>query len=106
MKMLWILCNESIGEDVSELLDSAGARSYTVWTDVLGKDNEGDKTHWGTSVFPGKNWAFMICDDCGCVDKIIEKLREMKQKEYVRQAGLKVFIQKTEEALAEGEKDG
>ena len=55
MKMLWILCNESIGEDVSELLDSAGARSYTVWTDVLGRDNEGDKTHWGTSVFPGKN---------------------------------------------------
>lgn len=106
MKMLWILCNESIGEDVSELLDSAGARSYTVWTDVLGRDNEGDKTHWGTYVFPGKNWVFMICDDCGCVDKIIEKLKEMKQKEYVRQAGLKVFIQKAEEAFAESEKDG
>ena len=35
-----------------------------------------------------------------------EKLKEMKQKEYVRQAGLKVFIQKAEEASAESEKGG
>ncbi|MGC9490305.1 MAG: PG0541 family transporter-associated protein [Thermovirgaceae bacterium] len=101
--MLWILCNESIGEDVSELLDSAGARSYTVWTDVLGKDNEGDKTHWGTSVFPGKNWAFMICDDCGCVDEIIERLKELKKQNYVRQAGLKALVQVAEEALPDSQ---
>jgi hypothetical protein len=103
MKMLWILCNESISQEVMECLDSSGARAYTVWTDVLGKDNEGDKTHWGTSVFPGKNWAFMICDDCDCVDDIIEKLRELKKQKYVRQAGLKALVQEAEEALADEE---
>jgi hypothetical protein len=48
----------------------------------------------------------MICDDCGCVDRIVEKLGEMRQKEYVRLAGLKVFIHEAEEAFAEGGQDG
>jgi hypothetical protein len=101
MKILWILCNESINQEVMECLDSSGAKAYTVWTDVLGKDNEGDKTHWGSAVFPGKNWTFMICDDCDCVDEIIEKLRELKKQKYVRKAGLKAFVQRAEEALVD-----
>lgn len=98
MRMLWIMCNESVGEDLMErVLDSDGVEGYTVWRDVLGKDNVGNKTHWGDAVFPGLNWVFMIFGSEAMIDGVIERYKAFKEEPYVRNAGIKAFIHDAEE---------
>ncbi|MDT8283978.1 MAG: hypothetical protein RQ767_00500 [Thermovirgaceae bacterium] len=98
--MLWIFCNESIGEDLMEqVLDRDGIEGYTVWRDVLGKDNVGPKTHWGNSVFPGLNWVFMVFGTDETVKGVIERLASFREKAYVRKAGLKAFIHDADEVV-------
>ena len=100
MNMLWIICNESIAGDLMEqVLDRDGIEGYTVWRDVLGKDNTGVKTHWGNAVFPGLNWAFMISGSDTVLDGVLRRLKAFREESYVRKAGLKAFMHKAEEVL-------
>lgn len=100
MKMLWIFCSESIGEELMEqVLDRDGIEGYTVWRDVLGKDNIGPKTHWGNAVFPGLNWVFMIFGEEGAINGVIERYRVFREKPYVRKTGIKAFVHDAEEVL-------
>ncbi len=97
--MLWITCNESISEELMEILDNVGVKGYTVWKDVLGKDNQGEKTHWGNAVFPGKEWVFMIfCEDENTCS-LKEELEKFSRKDYISKAGIRVFINNAEELI-------
>ena len=99
MKMVWIVCNESISAEVMEILDGGGVLRYTVWQNVLGKDDHEGKTHWGNDVFPGRNWAFMIL--CGDADLcgLKEKFKTLADSPYVRRAGLQIFQNDAEEII-------
>jgi hypothetical protein len=100
MKMLWIICNESIGEELMErVLDNNGVEGYTVWRDVLGKDNVGNKTHWGDAVFPGRNWVFMIFGTDETLEGGMDRYRNFKEEPYVRKAGIKAFINNAKEVV-------
>lgn len=100
MRMLWIICSESIGEELMEkVLDVDGVEGYTVWRDVLGKDNKGNKTHWGDAVFPGLNWIFMIFGSNEMIDGLKERYRVFREEPYVKKAGIKAFIHDAEEVL-------
>jgi len=82
-----------------EILDNGGVKGYTVWKDVLGKDNQGEKTHWGNAVFPGKDWVFMIfCEDENACS-LKEELEEFSRKDYISKAGIRVFINNAEELI-------
>ncbi|MDO9508274.1 MAG: hypothetical protein Q7I97_02850 [Thermovirgaceae bacterium] len=98
--MLWIICNESIGDDLMEqVLDRDGIEGYTVWRDVLGKDNVGPKTHWGDPVFPGLNWVFMVFGSDETIKGVIERFRKFREETYVGLAGVKAFLHEAEEVL-------
>jgi len=97
VKLVWILCNESIAEEVRTVLDGTPVTGYTVWQNVLGKSLE--EAHWGDAVWPGKNWAFMAVDEDERSSRLIGLLRELKREDHVRRAGLKVFVQEVQEAL-------
>ena len=98
MKLVWILCNESIAEEVREILDSVPICGYTVWQGVLGTSSGGD-AHWGDSVWPGKNWAFMAVDEEGRTSRLVSLLEGLKEHDHARRAGLKAFIQEVREAV-------
>ncbi|MBN1333233.1 MAG: hypothetical protein JW971_05685 [Synergistales bacterium] len=99
MKMLWITCNESVSEEIIEILDRDGVSGYSVIQDVLNKDNKRGRSHWDNAVFPGKNWSFMIfCrDENACT--IVDKLREFSTRPYVQKAGIKIFMNDAEEII-------
>ncbi len=98
LKLLWVLCNESIAEEVREVMDSVPMTGYTVWQGVLGTSEAGG-THWGDAVWPGRNWAFMIAEEEGRSRRLIELLGALKERPEVRQAGLRVFSQEVEAVL-------
>lgn len=98
MRLTWILCNESIADEVREVLDRVPITGYTVWEGVLGTSSGGED-HWGDAVWPGKNWAFMAVDEEGRSNRLIELLEKLKREEHVRRAGLKAFVQEAREVL-------
>ncbi|NLI95490.1 MAG: hypothetical protein GX436_02040 [Synergistaceae bacterium] len=97
MKLVWILCNESIAEEVRAVLDETPVNGYTVWQNVLGVSPR--EAHWGDAVWPGKNWAFMAVDEEERTGRLIGLLKELKGEDHVRRAGLKVFVQEVQETL-------
>ena len=99
MKILWICCNESIGDELVEILDSDGLRGYSVIQRVLGKDEAGGRVHWGNAVFPGMDWIFMISGEDAAVSKILERVRTFSEIPYVARAGLKAFLHEAEEVI-------
>ncbi len=99
MKMFWIFCNESVAEDLMEILDANGLDGYFVWKDVLCKDRKNGKTHWGDAIFPEKEWAFMVfCEECD-VALLHERLAQLAEEPYIHQAGIKAFVAEAEKVL-------
>ncbi|MBL3593474.1 MAG: hypothetical protein JMJ93_08235 [Synergistaceae bacterium] len=98
LKALWIFCNESIVEEVIDLLEEGGAEGYTAWPDVLGC-HRGCKTHWNDAVFPGKNWAFFVAGGGELIASLLGLLEAFKEREEIRHAGIKAFVQPLEEIL-------
>jgi PII-like signaling protein len=98
VKLLWILCNESIAEEVKEVLDALPVSGCTVWQGILGTSLDGG-TRWGDAVWPGKNWAFMVVDGEEKIRRLLASLGEMKKLTHVGKAGLKAFLQDAEEAI-------
>jgi len=92
VKVLWVCCSEAIAPDVMECLDKAGTKGYAVWRDMLHKDNVGDKTHWGDGIFPGKDWAFMVCCEEETVREAVRLLKALREQQYVAEAGLEAYI--------------
>lgn len=98
MKAVWILCNESISEDVIDLLERNGVEGYTVWDNVLGC-HHGCRTHWNNAVFPGRNRAFFVVGREEVICGLAVRLRQLKAREDIHQAGLKAFVQPVEEEI-------
>lgn len=96
MNMLWIFCSEGFSEDVEEMIDRSGVSFYSVWRNVLARDNEGGKTRWDDPVFPGKNWAFQLLCDEEQLKVLREILGAFAEGEDAAQAGLSVILQQGE----------
>ncbi len=98
MNMVWIHAGETLGREICEC-GRTGISAYSVWRNVLRKDNEGDGTRWDDAVFPGKNWSVQFL----CGDELLAPLREKFQSflsdDYVRRTGVEIFVQKAERLL-------
>ena len=63
MKMFWIFCNESVAEDLMDVLNKNGITGYFVWKNVLFRDNESGKTIGMMQYIPAKTgllWSFVM----------------------------------------------
>lgn len=99
MNTVWIHTGETLGSDITTLLDNMKISSYYVWKNVLRKDNHGDGTRWDDSIFPGKNWAVqLLCDD-EALSSLKSGLCSLLEDEYARQTGLEVYVQRSERLI-------
>jgi len=96
MKMVWLHCGETLAAEIGEILDAAGIEYYSVWRNVLGKDNRGNRTRWDDAVFPGKNWALQFL----CSDETVEELKRrfdaLNEDPYVKESGIAMYVAEAE----------
>ncbi len=96
MKMVWLHCSETLAAEIGEILDAAGIEFYSVWRNVLGKDNRGNRTRWDDAVFPGKNWALQFL----CADETVEELKRrfdaLNEDPYVKESGIAMYVAEAE----------
>lgn len=99
MNMVWIHGGETLGGEITEILDELKIPLYHVWKSVLRRDNLGENSRWDDAVFPGKNWAvqFLCGDDI--IDELKEKFEAFLEDEYVGKTGIDIYVLKANKLI-------
>jgi nitrogen regulatory protein PII len=91
MKMVLIIYNAAIEEEVMEVLGGIGVENYTKWDRVLGKGPISGP-HFDSDIWPGVNSMLAIAVEDEMKDRIMAKIRELKSKEALRKEGIGAFV--------------
>ncbi len=95
MKRIEIICNNSVFEDVQELLLELRVKAYTKIENVHGVGTEGQK--WGDAVWPQENFIMTIYCGSDSVSEIVDGFRALKTRFPTE--GLKLFLSDSEMLL-------
>lgn len=98
MKMVLIVYNAAIEEEVMEALKEIGVENYTKWDKVLGKGPISG-SHFDSDVWPGVNSMLAIAVEDEKKDRIMAKVRELKSKESIAKEGIGAFVLPLEEMI-------
>jgi len=74
MKMVFISYSDPVDEEMMQLLEKCGIRSFTKCKDVLDQGESGDP-RFGTHVWPGLNAALMMGVEDDQAEALLEEIR-------------------------------
>ncbi len=94
MKMVFIMYNIAINDEVMEILKDAGIEGYTRWERTTGC-GQTSGPHFGTHVWPPVNSVLAIAVEDDRKDKLIERIKEVRKK--IGKEGIKAFVLPLEE---------
>ena len=89
MKMVMLVFNEALGEEVMEMMKSCGASNYTRINGVFGR-GERSGTHLGTDVWPGRNDVLFVAVSDDEAKKAVVCVNKMRQT--LGTEGIKAFV--------------
>lgn len=89
MKMLMLVFNEAVDEDVMEILQLCGIESYTRLEGLFGKGRSSG-THLGTDVWPGRNDALLLAVSDEQARQALEGIRALRAR--LKSEGIKGFV--------------
>lgn len=96
MKLILIVYNAAISEEVMEALGEIGVENYTKWDRVLGKGPISG-SHFDSDIWPGVNSMLAIAVEDEKKNRIMAKVRELKSKEALSKEGIGAFVLPLEE---------
>lgn len=98
MKLVLLVYNVAISEEVMETLQKIGIKNYTKWDRVLGKGPISGP-HFDSDIWPGVNSMLAIAVEDEKKDKIMAKVKELKSKESIAREGIGAFVLPLEEMI-------
>ncbi|HQH19030.1 MAG TPA: hypothetical protein PKZ43_05700 [Bacteroidales bacterium] len=97
MKAVFIIYNQSISNEVQEIIDSCLIRGFTQWMDVKGRGSRNGEPHEGTHTWPELNNAHLTMVEDEKVKNLLALLNELNKK--VEKQGLRVFVWNIEQTI-------
>lgn len=94
LKMVIVVYNETLDDEVMEVLGNCTMQNYTKVTGVLGK-GETSGTHMGTDVWPGRNNVLYVACEEKQARQILSCVRELRKA--LGREGVKAFVLPLEE---------
>lgn len=94
MKMIMLVYNEAVEEEVMEVVDSAGLKNFTRITRTHGKGTTSG-THMGTDVWPGLNNIMHIACGEEQADKVVIGINNLRKS--LGKEGIKAFVMPLEQ---------
>ena len=97
MKAVFIAYNQSITEEVQEILDNQSIRGYTQWTETFGRGSVKGDMHEGTHTRPEMNNVHLTIVEEKKVDALLHDLQVLNSK--VEEQGLRAFVWNIEQTI-------
>jgi len=95
MKLVLVVYNEAVDDEVLEVLEKVSVESYTKWTKVLGR-GERSGPHLMTHVWPKANHVLAAVADDDTAAKLLDGVRELRGR--LGREGIKAFSWQVEDA--------
>ncbi len=89
MKMVMVVYNEALDNEVMEILESCMLKNYTKITEVFGC-GASSGTHLGTDIWPGRNNLLYVACEEKESKKIIASVKELRKS--LGAEGVKAFL--------------
>ena len=97
MKAVFISYNQSITEEVQEILENHSIRGYTQWTDIIGRGSVNGLMHEGTHTWPELNNAHLTIIEDEKVSPLLQSLKLLNNE--VEEQGLRAFVWNIESGI-------
>ena len=94
MKMLMVVYNEAVEEEVMEILEKCAMKNYTKITEVYGRGTTSG-THLGDDIWPGKNNLLYVACENTQAENLLTCIRELRKT--LAHEGVKAFLLPLEE---------
>ena len=94
LKMLMIIYNEALDNEVMEIMQDSLVKNYTKITKTFGR-GESSGIHLGTDIWPGLNNIMYVACQEPQAKGILLRIKELKQN--AGQEGIRVFVLPLEE---------
>jgi hypothetical protein len=94
MKMVMVVYNEALDNEVMEILESCLMKNYTKITGVFGCGTSSG-THLGTDIWPGRNNILYVACEETVGKKILFLIKQMRKN--LGAEGVKAFLMPLEE---------
>lgn len=89
MKMVIVVYNEALDNEMMEILENCMLKNYTKITGVFGR-GESSGTHLGTDIWPGRNSLLYIACEDKDGRKVIASVKELRKS--LGPEGVKAFL--------------
>ncbi len=93
-KMVMVIYNEALGDEVMEVLNKCASKNYTKIPGVFGK-GASSGTHMGNDIWPGRNNILYIACAEENAKLILSYIKELRKK--LGREGVKAFLLPVEE---------
>ncbi len=90
MKAVMISYNQSITEEVEEILQSLDIRGYTRWQNVQGQGTQNGNPHLGSHVWPSLNSVILTVVENDKVEMILKKVDDINKE--AEEEGIRAFV--------------
>ncbi len=97
MKAVLITYNQSLTEEVQEILDKLSIRGYTQWTETFGRGSVKGDIHDGSHTWPEMNNVHLTIVEDKKVDALLQDLQTLNND--VEEQGLRAFIWNIEKTI-------
>lgn len=97
MKAVFISYNQSITEEVQEILDKLSIRGFTQWLEIKGRGSVTGEMHEGTHIWPELNNAHLTMVEDEKVPLLLEGLQLLNKE--VEEQGLRAFVWNIESSI-------
>jgi len=94
MKMVMLVYNEALDNEIMEILESCALKNYTKLTGVFGCGTSSG-THLGTDIWPGLNNVLYVACEEAAAKKIITAVKQLRKS--IGAEGVKAFLMPLEE---------
>jgi nitrogen regulatory protein PII len=89
MQAVFIVFNQGITEEITEILEALKIRGYTQWNEVMGRGTVEGEPRMGSHTWPALNNAILIIIENEKVKEILQKVDQLN-KDFPEQ-GLRAF---------------
>ena len=90
MKAIFVACNQSIYDEVLDIMNRIQMRGYTGWEELMGCGSRNGEPHLGNHAWPTMNSALLTVTDDGKVDEFLKSLKELDEANEMQ--GLRAFV--------------